>query len=417
MAGPKLRRLERLRLRRDDEELLVLRDPLELAEPFAVDVIYEPVLDALDGQRTLAQIRQSLLMRGVVTVELEDLEEFVAELGQVGLLDDDRFRELWSELHEVFVEEEIRAPRRAGLLYPEDPAALREWLAPALPGAGAKGAKGAGAKGAGAKGAGAEEVGPGYGGVPIAVVVAHQPPPILAGSLRRLLASLPAPEQYRRVVILATDHAPGLLPYASADKDWATPLGPVACDLELLAKLDARLPWLLREQTRLRSADPIEWATLLLRALWGDRCPPILPLACGQTRLTSQDGAERAHELITELADLLGPATQAGEVLWWTAAELSHVGPAYGHAQLPTREQVEAEDRRLLEPLLDNQPEALARACMERPATSRPSGAAALTTLADVLPSGYRAALLGLDVVPAPGHLPGWIGCATVRVT
>jgi AmmeMemoRadiSam system protein B len=408
VAGPKLRRLERLRLRRGDEELLVLRDPLELAEPFAVDLIYEPVLDALDGQRTLAQIRQSLLMRGIVTVELDDLEAFVAELGEVGLLDDDRFRALWSELHDAFVEQEIRAPMRAGLLYPDAPETLREWLASAMPEPRASESR---------QGRAAAEHGPGYGGVPIAVVVAHQPPPNQAAVLRRLLSSLPAPEQYRRVVILATDHAPGLLPYASADKDWATPLGPVACDLELLAKLDDRLPWLLREQTRLRAADPIEWATLLLRALWGDRCPPVLPLACGQTRLTSQDGAERARELITELGELLGPATAAGEVLWWTAAELSHVGPAYGHAQLPTREQVLADDRQLLAPLLDNQPEALARACMDRPTASRPSGAAALATLADVLPPGYRAALLGLDVVPAPGALPGWIGCATVRVT
>jgi AmmeMemoRadiSam system protein B len=410
MEKPKLRRLERLRLSRGDEDLLVLRDPLELAEPFAVDAVYEPVLDALDGQRTLAQIRQSLLMRGIVTVELADLEEFVAELGEVGLLDDDRFRELWSELHDAFVEQEVRAPMRAGLLYPDDPTTLREWLAPALP----ERLVPAGRAGGGHA---AREQGPGYGGVPIAVVVAHQPPPVQASVLRRLLASLPPPEQYRRVVILATDHAPGLLPYASADKDWATPLGPVACDLEILAKLDDRLPWLLREQTRLRAADPIEWATLLLRALWGDRCPPVLPLACGQTRLTSQDGAERARELIGELGQLLGPATQAGEVLWWTAAELSHVGPAYGHAQLPTREQVLQDDRVLLGPLLDNQPEALARACMARPAASRPSGAAALATLADVLPPGYRAALLGLDVVPAPGDLPGWIGCATVRVT
>jgi hypothetical protein len=54
---------------------------------------------------------------------------------------------------------------------------------------------------------------------------------------------------------------------------------------------------------------------------------------------------------------------------------------------------------------------------MDRPAASRPSGAAALATLADVLPTGYRAALWDLDVVPAPGDRPGWIGCATVRVT
>ena len=388
-------------MRRGDEELVVLRDPMELAEPLAIDAEYEPVLDALDGQRTLAQIRQSLLMRGIVAVELADLEDFVADLGELGLLDDDRFRELWSEMNDAFIEAEIRPPRRAGLLYPDEPDELREWLAPALP----------------ERGDAAMEEGPGYGGIVRAVVVPHQPPPLLAASLRRLLSSLPAPERYKRVIILATDHSPGLLPYASADKDWDTPLGKIACDLELLAKLDDRLPWLLREQTRLRSSDAIEWATLLLRGLWGDRCPPILPIACGQTRLTSVDGAEKARELIEQLRELVGPATEAGEVLWWTSAELSHVGPAYGHAQLPAREQVEAEDRALLEHLLHNQPELLARACMDRPASSRPSGTAALATLADMLPASYRAAIVGLDVVATEGDLSGWIGCASVRIT
>ncbi|KIG18184.1 hypothetical protein DB30_01688 [Enhygromyxa salina] len=410
MAGPKLRRLERLRMQRGDEQLLVLRDPLELAEPFAIDASHEPVLDALDGQRSLAQVRQSLLMRGRGCVELSDLQQFVQDLGDAGLLDDDRFRDAWAAAHEAFVDEEIRAPRRAGLLYPEDPADLRAWLSDALPQA-TPAARPRAALHA------SEPPSPTWLPAPIAVVTPHQPPPSIAAGLRRLLSSLPAPEHYRRVVILATDHTPGLLPYASADKDWATPLGTVACDLELLAKLDQRVPWLLREQTRLRLSDPIEWVTLLLRALWGDRCPPVLPIACGQTRLTTQDGAHAAHELIAALDDLLGESTRAGEVLVWATAELSHVGPAYGHQQLPPRDQIEADDRHVLAALLDNQPEQLAKRCMERPAASRPSGSACLVTLADLLPDRYRAALVDYQAIPAPGEQPGWIGCPTIRIT
>lgn len=398
-------------MRRGDELLLVLRDPLELAEPFAIDAIHEPVLDALDGQRSLAQVRQSLLMRGLACIELADLEDFVADLSEAGLLDDDRFREAWAASHAAFVDEEIRAPRRAGLLYPEHPEALHTWLRACLPQASPRAANPP--KGLYA----AEAPTRAWVRAPIAIVAPHQPPPSIAASLRRLLSGLPPPEQYRRVVILATDHAPGLLPYASADKDWATPLGTVACDLELLAKLDQRVPWLLREQTRLRLSDPIEWVTLILRALWGDRCPPVLPIACGQTRMTTQDGALSARELICALDDLLGESTRAGEVLWWTAAELSHVGPAYGHQQLPPREQVEADDRRLLAPLLDNHPELLAKLCMERPAATRPSGAASLITLADLLPEHYQATLIDYQALPAPGEDSGWIGCPTIKIT
>ncbi|HVH98196.1 MAG TPA: AmmeMemoRadiSam system protein B [Enhygromyxa sp.] len=402
---PKLRRLERARLRRDDEQLLVLRDPLELCEPFAIDAIYEPVLDALDGQRTLAQVRQSLLLRGIVAVELDDLEDFVAELGEAGLLDDDRFRELWASAHDEFVEQEIREPRRAGLLYPADPESLRAWLAPALPLVRASGPA-----------SGAAEQAPRYSPSPIAIVTPHQPPPSCAASLRRLLGTLPEPEQYERVVILATDHGPGLLPFAACDKDMGTPLGELAADLATLATLDDRLPWLLREQVRLRSCDPLEWTVLLLRALWGDRCPPIVALACGQTRLTTQDGLAHARELVGTLRELLLEPTRAGKVLWWAAAELSHRGPAYGHAELPDAARVERDDRAMLQPLLDNQVEALASALMERPPEQRPSGGAALVTLAELLPENYRATLIDYALLPTPGDAPGFVGAPFVRV-
>ncbi|MFO7561276.1 MAG: AmmeMemoRadiSam system protein B [Enhygromyxa sp.] len=409
MARPKLRRLERQRMRRADEQLLVLRDPLELCEPFAIDAIYEPVLDALDGQRTLAQVRQSLLMRGLATVELDDLEDFVGELHELGLLDDDRFRELWAAAHAAFVAQEIREPRRAGLLYPEDPEALRAWLAPVLP---SQPSTTPSSPHAAAEAPSSRA----WTDPPIAIVAPHQPPPSCGPALRRLLSILPEPEHYERVVVLATDHSPGLLPYAACDKDIATPLGTIPADLATLAALDERLPWLLREQVRLRTCDPLEWSALLLRALWGDRCPPIVALACGQTRLTTADGLDHARELVASLRELLLESTSAGKVLWWTCAELSHLGPAYGHAELPEPAEIERDDRAMLEPLLRNQPEALAAALMSRAPTRRPSGSAALVTLAELLPEGYRAVWMDYALLPTPGDAPGWIGCPFLRV-
>lgn len=396
-------------MRRGDEELLVLRDPLELCEPFAIDAIYEPVLDALDGQRTVAQVRQSLMMRQLARVELDDLEQFVAELHEAGLLDDDRFRELWAVAHVAFVEQEIREPRRAGLLYPDDPEELRAWLSPVIPRAAAPSVVIRDTAADRSKSSA-------WSQPPIAVIAPHQPPPSCAAALRRLLSILPGPEHYERVVVLATDHSPGLLPYAACDKDIASPLGTIPADLATLARLDDRLPWLLREQVRLRTCDPLEWTALLLSALWGDRCPPIVALACGQSRLTTQDGRAHARELVATLRELLLEPTCAGKVLWWASAELSHVGPAYGHAELPAPAEVERGDRAMLEPLLQNQPEALAVALMGCPADRRPSGAAALVTLAELLPAGYRAVWLDYSLVPAPGDTPGWIGCPTLRI-
>lgn len=395
MTRPKLRRIERHPLERPGESLLVLRDPLDVVEPFAIDARYAPVLDALDGTRTLAQVRQSLLMRGVVDVDAEDLAEFVDEIAELGLLDDDTFRARWAELHAAFEAAEVREPRRAGLLYPDDPDELRAWLAAALPRASMGAHAGSGE------------------GTPIAVVAPHQPPPQIAGLLRALLEQLPPPSTWKVIVILATDHAPGLLPFAATDKDQRTQLGPLRCHLPLVDELEQRVPWLLREQIRQRSADAIEWTTLLLRALWGDACPPVLPIACGQTMLTRDEGREQSDELLGALELLLGEQTERGRVLWWAAAELSHAGPAFG---LPatTRAQVEARDRELLEPLLAGRTEQLVRRCMEVPASERPSGTAALSTLVQMLPLGTRASLVGHEVVDAPGGVEGFIGCAGV---
>lgn len=392
MDRPKLRRIERHPLERAGESLLVLRDPLDVVEPFAIEARYAPVLDALDGTRTLAQVRQSLLMRGVVEVDAEDLAEFVDEIAELGLLDDDTFRTRWAELHAAFEAAEAREPRRAGLLYPDDPDELRAWLAPALPRSHAAESEGA---------------------TPVAVVAPHQPPPHVAGLLRALLEQLPPPSTWKLVVILATDHAPGLLPFAATDKDPHTVLGPLRCHLPLVDELEQRVPWLLREQIRHRSADAIEWTTLLLRALWGDACPPVLPILCGQTMLTRHEGREQSDELLGALELALGEETEKGRVLWWAAAELAHAGPAFG---LPatTREQVEARDDDLLEPLVAGRTEQLVRRCMEVPASERPSGTAALSTLVQMLPLGTRATLVGHEVVPAPGGLAGFIGCAGV---
>ena len=392
-------------MRRGTEELLVLRDPLDLCEPFAIDAAFAPVLDALDGQRTVAQVRQSLLLRSVLEVDGDDLERFVADLGEAGLLDDPRFRDRWLAAHEAFAAASHRLPRRAGLLYPDEPEALRRWLAPALPLRKAE------------PPLAVAETGPGWGEPPLALVLPHRPPAELPELHRRVLSQLGDPSRYDRVVILATDHAPGLLPFAACDKHWSTPLGEIAVDEGLLATLVERVPWLLREQLRLRSADAVELSCLLLRALWGDRCPPVLALACGQTRLTRADGRAEAEALIAQLELLLGEGSDRGRTLWWTCAELSHSGPAFGHEALPEPSAVAARDHDMLAPLLTNRPAQLAARCMERPASERPSGAAALVTLAELLPVGYRAQLLDYQAVAAPGADPGWIGCAGLCIT
>jgi AmmeMemoRadiSam system protein B len=394
MDRPKLRQVDRYELRRDDEDLLVVRDPLGLAEPFAVDADFGPVLDQLDGTRTLPQIRQSLMLVHGLDVPVDDLSGFVAELSEQGLLDDDRFRELWAERHAGFLDAEVRAPMLAGVVYPARPGDLAALLARAVPPR-------------------ADRIG--RPGDVIGVVCPHGPPEAVGSILDATLRGLPPPESLECVIVLGTDHAAGLLPYVATGKTFETPLGRVAPAVPQLHALERRVPWIEREEIRHRDAMSIELAVLGLQHVYADRCPPIVPILCGQTVLATGDEAEQSVERFVLAMDAL---FDERPVLWWISAELGHAGPAYGHPELDAAAlaSVADRDRAVLDALVAGRADEVAALCAAAHPQGRPSGGPALTTAARLLPVGYRAEAIAYELATAPGETAGRIGRAGLRI-
>ena len=386
--------MDRYELRRDDEDLLVVRDPLGLAEPFAVDADFGPVLDQLDGTRTLAQIRQSLMFVHGLDLPVEDLRDFIGELSDQGLLDDDRFRELWAEAHADFLEAAVREPVLAGVIYPEKPGELAALLARAVP-------------------ARADRIG--RPGDVIGVVCPHGPPEAVGSILDATLRGLPPAESLECVIVLGTDHGAGLLPYVATGKSFATPLGRIAPATPQLRALERRVPWIEREEIRHREAMSIELAALALQHVYGDRCPTIVPILCGQTVLAPGDEAEESVERFVLAMDAL---FDDRPVLWWISAELGHAGPAYGHPELDTAAlaSIAARDRAVLDALVAGRAEEVAALCAAAHPQGRPSGGPALTTAARLLPVGYRAEAIAYELGAAPGEADGRIGRAGVRI-
>lgn len=375
VAKPKLRRVERVERVLDGERVLILRDPMGVAESFALDADFAPVLDLLDGTRTVLQVRQSLRMRGVLELPVDELGAFVESLHDEGWLDDDGFRERWADLHAGFLEEDPRRPRFAGVLYPEARTELEAAFARAL--------------------------GPRCrtreGSDVVGVMVPHGPLDLVGEVLSHTLVDLPPADALDCVVILGTDHGPGLLPFAAARRGFATPLGPVAAHHGLLDALDERIAWAFREEFRHRAAHSIELSALTLRAVYGDAVPPIVPVLCGAGVLRSRD-TEAAERFVDALEQLL----VGRRALIWGSAELSHGGVAYGRPALDDAgiEALEDRDRGCLEDLVHARHSALARKCAQEHPQGRPSGGAVLSTLRQLLPDAraevmtYRAAPL-----------------------
>lgn len=369
LARPKLRRIDKIAQTLDGEQVLILRDPLGVAESFALDAEFAPVLELLDGTRQPKQIGQSLRMRGVLDLPQADLDAFVGSLSDAGWLDDDRFRDRWAALHAEFLDTDPRAPRFAGVYYPDDPqqlaAELHAVLGPASPRGASRGSR---------IRSDSELVG---------LLIPHAPVDRMATVVEETLRDLPPADSLDTVVILGTDHGPGLLPYAVARRGFATPLGDVRADTALLDAIDRRLPWAYREEVRHRDAHSIELSVLILQALYGDAVPPIVPVLCGAQVLRARN-SEAAERFVATLEGLL----EGRRVLVWGSAELSHAGVAYGRPSLDddALASVRARDEACLQDFASARHRVLASRCAEDHPQGRPSGGAVLTTLRQLLP-------------------------------
>jgi AmmeMemoRadiSam system protein B len=402
---PRLRKVERLALRRGDDALIVLRDPTGLSEQVAFPAAAGPILDALDGQRTVAQIRQSLAMRGVLDVDLADLEAIVRDLEGAGYLDDASFRARWEAVHREFLADPVRRPRWAGLLYPDDPAELDASLAAMLPARSDRFADDAHVLGVALP----HQPLPGLGPVPADAAITAA-----AGLFDEVLRGLPRPGAIDLVVILGTDYHPGLQPFVITDKRYASPRGELPSDPALVRALDRRLPWIRREEIRHREAMTLELAAAVLQYLYEGSCPPVLPILCGPGALeAAPDGP--VESFLATMEHVL----EDRRVLWWVAAELGHEGPAFGRPPLTTERAATllARDRACLAALADGRIDRLERCCRDVPGLDPPSGAAALATAARLFPVGYGTELVAYASGRPPGAEDGWIGLGGVRFT
>lgn len=388
---PKLRKVDRFDQGSGEDARVVLRDPLGVAEPASVPRLFARVLDLLDGTRTLPQIRQSLMLRGGLDVSVDELAGLVTELADGGWLDGEDFRRRFAALLQAFLLADVRAPRSAGVIYPDDRDTCVRLLNEHVPPSSERIT------------AGSDVVG---------VLLPHGPPELVGPVVDLTLRGLPPADAIELVIVLGTDHGSGLLPYAITAKPYATPLGRCQAARETLEALERRVPWITREEIRHRDAMSIELAVLYLQHVYGDALPPVVPLLCGRKAVQEEEAAD-----VQSCVAALEALTEDRPVLFVGSAELSHSGPAYGRPAVdaPTRAAIEAHDRLCLTALGEGQTQRLAARCREGTVQGHPSGGAVMTTLSQLLPTGGHMELVDYRLRPAPGPTPGEIGIAGAR--
>lgn len=336
LAQPKVRPLISEWVQTNGDLRLALRDPDELIEGTVfVSPALAPVLELCDGTHSLAGIQAALTLRYGLSLPTATLESLIQQLDDALLLESERVQAARHSALAAYRNAPFRPPVLAGASYPADPDELTAMLAgfvnavepPSCPDQTA------------VRGIVSPHIDYDRGG------------PVYARTWQHVQAAV---READVVVIFGTDHAgsPGTL--TPTRQDYATPWGTLPTDQDALdhfaATWDAES--LYDEELHHRKEHSIELAAVWLHHMREGDPVALVPILCGSfLPFTAGDGSPRDDTRFAASIAALREALEGRRVLVVAAADLAHMGPAFGDPQPLDREDkdiLKSFDRKLL---------------------------------------------------------------------
>jgi MEMO1 family protein len=312
----RVRALEAFPVKERGETRYALRDPAGLFE--GVLVVTRPVvtlLELLDGRRTRAEIATAWAESTGETLPIEELDAILQELSAALVLEGPAVDEARARALAAYRASPARAPMAAGSSYPEEPEACRAYLNERI--AAASDAP-----------------------VPDRVAAVLAPHIDLRGggachgAAARALARCSADV----FVVIGTAHAAIRRPFALTTRDFATPVGTVRTNRELVERLASRGGGgLLDDELAHRGEHSVEFQALWLAHVLRDRPRlSIVPVLAGSLHERIDDGQPgRADACVADFVDALRSLhDELGDrVAFVASVDFAHVGPKYGDAK------------------------------------------------------------------------------------
>jgi AmmeMemoRadiSam system protein B len=338
VACPRLRPLEIFPTELEGRRVLCLRDPAGLTDRVAfLPGAAVAILSACDGQRTAAEVAAHAAARLGTPVSEDQVHELLDQLDDGLFLDTPRFHAHHQALLDEFRARPVRDASHAGLSYAGDTGDLVHFLDAQLEGA--RGRAGAAAPEAPPAGLIAPHIDFARGG------------PVYGDAYLPLCGAAAA---YDLIVVFGTDHNGVRHPFTLTRKSYATPLGVVPTDVDLVDALASDLAGadgdaLFDDEFHHAREHSIEFQAVWLRHVMGAGMPPILPVLCGP--FSEAVPGARVKPRVRGLLAALKARTAGRRVLVVAGADLAHVGPRFGDGPFRARERDElaAADRRALD--------------------------------------------------------------------
>jgi hypothetical protein len=316
---PKLRPLDFQPVIYQEQEMFLLRDPLELSD---YQIILPPgllqMLIFCDGEHTVMEIQQAFSRYIDLPIDLSLVERMLAQLDSAYLLDNAHSRQaLKAHLHH-YRSQAYRPPALAGLSYPADPAELTQSFIAFGQGDHLNGHK--------------PPTGwpPWQGrGIISPHIDYHRGGPVYAQVWQRAAAAV---QEADLVLMFGTDHNGGLGKITLTEKAYATPYGVLPTEPELVRRLaEAVGPTAFDEELHHRKEHSVELSAVWLHYTRQENPPPMIPILCGSFHHFVMNGGHPAEEpRLNRFVEALRAETAGRRALAVASVDLAHVGPNFG---------------------------------------------------------------------------------------
>ncbi len=343
---PKLRPVEAQRVERDGERFFLINDPRRIAKR-ALIVRHElgPFLAHADGSLTVDEIIAAARSKVQTDVGDEAVRDLFEQLDALFLLEGQKYEAESARLLEEYRSADFRIPALEGQAYPEDPDELLdlfEGFALDVP----------------------DDQEP--SGRDLKAVVSPHIDYQRGGDSYAELWRRTAPDlqDVELAVVFGTDHHGAGPRLTLTRQSYATPWNIFPTDTDLVGRLARVLerdrdvkdhPF--ADEFNHRSEHSIELASIWLNWAVGDNAVQMLPVLCGslgdyvQEDGELRDASPNDHSQIADAIGMLQQVARHRRTLFVAAADLSHVGPAYGDEEEsddPIQREIEEHDTELM---------------------------------------------------------------------
>jgi len=313
--NPRLRPVQPHFVEHNGRASIVLRDPLQLTEDtLLIPAELGPLLALCDGTRDVSALRAALVVHAGLNLSADMLAQIIAKLDESFLLANDRYRAAKAAAVERYRAAPSRALVSAGSSYPTDPDEARAMLDSFIDAL--------------------SEDAVALGGHVRGVICPHIDYP-RGGAIyaRTWQAVAEAARNAEQVILFGTDHTGSEGQVTPTRQNYATPWGVFPTDQ---AVVDALAEVIGEEAAFAEELHHIGEHSIELALVWlhhirsGEPCT-LVPILCGSFETFTQGLMDPAGNSTFEaVLDVLRKAATAPSTLVVAAADLAHVGPAFG---------------------------------------------------------------------------------------